>query len=100
MKFRIKLIGRLTTERYLSGNSIVEKKKFTILKRLSNGKLSDLVQDPQYDIGQINFSLYSDGLYELAMSNASIDIETGYADDWDLILIPMNGIKNETTMHK
>ena len=63
---------------------------------MSSGNLQDLMQDTQCDIEQINFSLYSDGLYELVMTNVSIDIETGRPDDWDLILISIEEQKNDT----
>lgn len=89
------MVGRLSTERYISGSSAIEKRKLTLLKRMSSGNLQDLMQDTQCDIEQINFSLYSDGLYELVMTNVSIDIETRRPDDWDLILIPIEEQKND-----
>jgi len=86
MKNKIKLIGRLTHENYMHNDELVSKSKFKILKRKSTGSLQDLIQDPDYDISQIDFSKCEPGVYELKATNLSFDIESGYADDWDLML--------------
>lgn len=83
---RLKIIGRLITNRYMHNNRLVEQRSFTVLKRKSVGDISDLVTDPEYDIPQINFSKYKDGIYELTVINISRDCETGIIDDWELTL--------------
>lgn len=86
MSKKLKLVGRLTHEHYMHNNELVTKSKFKLLKRHSVGALQDLIQDPEYDIKRIDFSKHESGVYELEVTNISIDIETGYADDWELKL--------------
>lgn len=87
---RVKIIGRLSTERYMHGDELVCRHKFKVLKRKSQGSLRDLICDPYYDIAQIDFGKYEDGIYELDMVVQSIDVESGVLDDWELTLKPIN----------
>jgi hypothetical protein len=93
MRVELKLIGRLKKNRYIHGNRLVEEVSFTILKRQSVGSLHDLIQDAEIDIASIDFSKYETGIYQLTAVNGSYDIESGYFDDYDLVLIRQSSSK-------
>lgn len=90
MNNKLKLVVRLTRERYLHNDEVVEKTKLRLLKRKSKGSLGDLIFDPDYDISQIDLGKYDEGVYELLPINISKDIESGIVDDWELTLKKMN----------
>ena len=84
----LKLVVRLTHNNYIQNNNLVSKSSLTLMKRKSTGILSDLIQDPDYDLPRLDLKKYESGIYLLTTKNESYDIESGYADDWDLDLIP------------
>ena len=81
------LIGRLTRERYLHNEQLVEKTVFRVLKRRSQLRLDDVITDPCADIADIDFSKYEPGIYQIEMIDVSTDMDTGLVDDWSLTLI-------------
>jgi hypothetical protein len=83
----LKVIGRLSRERYLHKNKLVERTVFTLLKRKSSHDLSAMIDDAYFDIKQIDFSKYKNGIYQLKRINESRDIESGMIDDWELTLV-------------
>ena len=84
----LKLVVRLAHNNYIHNDKLVSKSSLTLMKRKSTGSLSDLIQDPDYDLSSLDLKKYDAGLYLLTTKNESYDIESGYADDWDLDLIP------------
>lgn len=90
MNNKLKIVVRLTRERYLHNNEIVEKTKLRLLKRKSKGSLDDLIFDPDYNINKLDLCKYDEGIYELLPINISKDIESGIVDDWELTLKKIN----------
>lgn len=84
----LKLVVRLSTDRYMSGNRLVETRTLRLLKRKSTGSLYDLFFDPEYELSGMGLYQYSDGVYQVKTCNHSYDIESGVLDDFDLELIP------------
>ena len=84
----LKLIVRLTHNNYMHNGELVSKSRIKLLKRKSIGDLHDLIQDPDYDLAQLNLGKYDEGVYRLRTINESYDIESGYCDDWELALTP------------
>lgn len=91
MSNKLKIVVRITKNRYMHNDRLVSSTTATLLKRKSFGSLSDLIQDADYDLSQLNLDGYEEGVYELSTTNHSFDIETGYLDDYTLILIPHTG---------
>lgn len=89
------IVGRLSRECYMQGDSLIDKCKFTVLKRKSTGSLQDCVVDAAYDIPTLRMHTLPEGLYELRLDVTSIDIESGYADDWEIKLIKLEEDGNE-----
>jgi hypothetical protein len=83
-----KLIVRLSKNSYMSGNSVIQTNKITVLKRKSDLSLLDMFDDPIEDIYGLDLNLLDEGLYEVIVINPSYDCESGMLDDWDLKLIP------------
>lgn len=84
----LRLVGRVTVNRYMAGNYLKEETTFRVLKRKSQFSLSDFVCDPEYDIADLDLSNTEEGLYELKSRATSYDIETGCPDDYELYLVP------------
>ena len=86
MDDELKLVVRVSTNNYMHKDKLVACKTATLLKRKSNGSLSDLIQDPYFEIIDMDFALKCDGIYELIITNQSYDAESGRCDDYDLAL--------------
>ena len=54
---------------------------------MSTGSLRDIITDTEYDIPSLDMSPLKEGLYELVLNVTSIDIESGWVDDWEIKLI-------------
>lgn len=65
------------------------------MKRKSTGKLQDYIVDAMYDIPTLRMYSLPEGVYELRLDVTSIDIESGYADDWEIKLVELEGANNE-----
>ena len=85
-EFRLKLVVRLSTNRYLHKDKLVESRELRLLKRKSNGKLSDLIQDTEFDIAELSLHEYEDGIYEITARNLRYDIESCVLDSYELCL--------------
>jgi hypothetical protein len=83
-----KLVVRLSKSSYMSGNSVIQTNKITVLKRKSDLSLLDVFGDPIEDIYDLDLNLLDEGIYEVIVINPSYDCESGMLDDWDLKLIP------------
>ena len=85
---KLVLIGRLSRNSIMRDNKIVEKSEFRLLQRKSNGVLSDLIGDEEYDVPNMNLSSFEPGLYQLTTTNHSHDWETNVLDGFDITLTP------------
>lgn len=94
---KLNLVVRLVHNNYLHNDQLVSKSSLILLKRKSTGSLSDLIQEPDYDLSSIDLKKYDSGLYVLTTKNESYDIESGYVDDWDLCLKPYSTEDSEQT---
>lgn len=92
---KLKLIVRVTKNRYMHNDRLVSSTTATLLKRKSVGGLSDLIQDAEYDLSDLDLDKYEEGVYQLTTENHSFDIETGYLDSYTLTLIPLKERHNE-----
>lgn len=92
-----KTIVRLSEGYYVRGDTFVKAKTLRRLKSLSSDiSLHSFGCDVSELFGDIvNIDECKPGLYELKIVNISRDYETGYADDWDLMLVPYESITNE-----
>ena len=85
---------RLRTARWSDKRGIYETKQITWLKRASSGYqcLRENISDVglEHSLDRIE-NLYEcpDGIYEAVACNHTYDVETGYVDDWDFCLIPV-----------
>lgn len=88
-------IVRLTTVMYKKGNKLVYSKELTLLKRKSNEWWEwDCISEVIEDLDLItNLFRVNDGIYQIVMTNAYRDYETGVIDDWDYKLIPYEETK-------
>ena len=83
----LKLVVKLVHNNYIHNENLVSKSSLILQRRKSTGSLSDLIQDPGYDLSRLDLKKYDAGIYLLTTKNESYDIESGHADDWDLDLI-------------
>jgi len=86
-----KLVVKLETTAFMQKNgAFVLQKKMTPLKRKSQLGWDEVgVEDLMLDVGLIrNLHKVKDGLYSFEVCNVSYDIESGYADDWEYVLVP------------
>lgn len=90
MRDSLVLVGRLTKENYMHNNDLVSKCKFSLLKRKSNGRLQDIIDDEGYDISHLEMHSMEEGMYELRTTNTSKDYETGVIDNWDIRLVEVD----------
>jgi len=87
-------VVRLKTEYYQKSNGeLVLAKSIKTMKRLSDGL--DMLAEEVSNVGAedflkliVNLNDCEDGLYHISITNISKDIETGYLDDFDFILLP------------
>lgn len=93
---KLELFVRVKHNNYLHNNKIVSEVSATLLKRKSNGVLTDLIIDDVYDIPALDLHNCEDGVYMLSTANHSYDIESGTLDDYDLILIEESKINNQS----
>lgn len=90
-KDNLKLVVKLETTAFMQKNgAFVFQKKMTPLKRKSDIGWGEVgVDDLEIDVGLItNFHRVRDGLYTFEACNISYDFESGYADDWEYVLVP------------
>ena len=85
-EFRLKIVVRLSTNRYLHKDKVVESRELRLLKRKSRGGLSDLIYDYDLDIAELKLHEYEDGLYELSTRDHRYDIESCVLDSYELYL--------------
>ncbi|CAL9962430.1 hypothetical protein VPHK24_0080 [Vibrio phage K24] len=85
---KLNLVVRLVHNNYLHNDKLISKSSLILLKRKSTGAISDLIEDPDYDLSTIDLRKYDSGIYFLTTKNESYDIESGYLDSWDLQLKP------------
>lgn len=85
-----KLIVRVTTTVYKTQKGYSCTKSINVLKRKSDYSLRDIVLDIENDTECLpnNFFDVPDGIYELAYTNETFDIESGHIDSWEYILKP------------
>lgn len=85
-----KLVVKLETSTFFRSNNNVlcRETRLTVLKSKSDFGFNAIgIDDPYCNWDEIlNINDVPDGVYELAMCNMSVDVETGYADEWDYIL--------------
>ena len=83
----------LSTAMYQKGNKLVYSKELSLLKRKSNEWLEwDYITQDIEDLDLItNLFTVNDGIYQIVMTNAWKDYETGVIDNWDYKLIPYKG---------
>lgn len=94
-KSRLRCVGRLKRNCYMSKGKLVSNHTFTLLKRKSQLSLEDLIDDAAFDIDSLNFGNYEDGVYEIITIGGDPDWETGVIDDWELRLVPYKEEENE-----
>jgi hypothetical protein len=82
----IKVVVRLTSSKYFTNGNLVITKKLSLLKRLSNGSLEDLIHDLDCDEIDLLEEL-KDGIYELTPYEYGYDWETGCCDGYRLKLV-------------
>jgi len=83
-------VVRLSTAMYKKGNKLVYSKELSLLKRKSSEWWEwDCISQEIEGLDLItNLFRVNDGIYQIVMTNASKDYETGVIDDWDYKLIP------------
>lgn len=85
---KLRLVVRLETTTYFDKTGVCFKKQLRVLKRKSQLYLHDVLIEAE-EINRItNLHAVDDGVYELDWCNISHDYETGYADDWEYVLVP------------
>ena len=88
-KPRLRCIGRITHNNYMSGNRLVSQSTFTLLKRKSDLHLTDMVTDDiRESIASLGLSSYDEGLYEIVCIEPSRGYYSCGDEDWELELIP------------
>ena len=90
-----KLVVRLTSSTYFTARGVSYRKDITVLKRKSSLHLSEVFDEPDEMFRITNLDKCEDGIYEIGWCNVSTDWETGYADDWDYVLMPYVGENND-----
>lgn len=92
----MRTIVRVVDNAYVGKKGLVFQRTLQVMKRLSTGHsviFDDIADSPcdyiPHILNLFDFDEVRDGeLYEITYANVSYDIESGYADDWDYILIP------------
>lgn len=86
-------VVRLSTSYYKTKRGYAVRRDLITLKRKSSGH--QILDEEVYNIGPeealcniINLDSCKDGVYEITVCNVTKDWESGYADDWDLKLVP------------
>lgn len=80
-----RVIVRVITNTFFTNTGIKYEKVVRVLKRKSKGSLYDFIQEPNEITNLLDVE---DGLYHVTAQNISYDYETGYPDDWDVVLVP------------
>ena len=89
---------RLRTTAWANHKGIHCTKSITFLKKQSYGV--NILEEEISAVGAmeaisriVDLGMHDDGIYEVVVANESRDWETGYIDDYDLILIPLLSAK-------
>lgn len=86
-------VVRVTTSVWADSRGMHCKRDLVYLRRQCsghNGLLEDSHNIDPKDALPVNFLTVPDGVYEVRVCNVSRDPETGYADDWDRELVPLD----------
>ncbi len=88
-------VVRVVTTAWHDSKGLHTKRSLKLLKRMSFG--FDILQDECMNVGAgeaanniSNLHEVTDGIYELIACNINRDYESGYIDDWELMLVPYN----------
>ncbi len=86
-------VVRVVTTFWHDGRGLHTKRSLNLLKRMSFG--FDILQEECINVGAedaakniSNLHKVVDGIYEIIACNISRDYESGYVDDWELMLVP------------
>lgn len=90
-------VVKVQSEAYKRGDTYFYGKSIRVLQKLTT---YDILRDECDNIGIfdgieniLNLNSVKDGKYYLEPVNVSRDCETGYIDDWDFKLIPLERVK-------
>lgn len=92
MEHKLKLVVRVTTSKYITGNAIVSKKELRVLKRKSNCGIGNMFNEAEEIDLIINLDSVEDGVYEVQTCNHSYWY--GQLDDYDFVLVPYTEYNN------
>ena len=86
---------RITTSQWSDKRGLSQRRDIRYMQQLSRG--FNILQDEAQQVGAteaiqklLDLHTYEDGLYEITTCNESRDWETGYIDDYDFRLIPVD----------
>ncbi len=91
---KTKIVIRLRTSYWRDERGLYSRQSVTYLRSKCEG--FNLVDDEAQNIGadetfaRLNVGAYKDGLYEVAIIPDRPDYETGYSEDWEYALIPLD----------
>lgn len=89
-----RLVVRVRTSAYAKRNGLVHTKSVTVMRRMSRGH--DFLDEDASMVGAdlvmariTNLHEVDDGLYQVVTVNEGRDWETGYLEEWDYKLVPI-----------